>query len=1056
MKLTNLSIDKSLTVFVLIFIIFIVGLYSYIALPREAAPDIQIPYIIVNTLYFGVAPADIETLVTNPIEKKLKGLKDVKEITSTSGDSISSIAIEFNTNVDIDDALQKVRDKVDQAKSDIPDDAEDSEILEINFSDIPILVLSVSGKYDLERLKNVAENLKDSIETVPGVLSASLSGGLEREIQIIADKDKLKQYKIALSKISQAIGAENITIPGGTIDIGRSKYLVRVPGEFKKISDIENIVIDTPEKTPIYLKDVASVHDTFKEKETYSRLSGAESVSLSIQKRTGENVIKIVQKINEIITKQEKSFPPTTKVVAIADQSEDIKDMVNELENSIILGLILVVLVLFSFMGIRNAIFVATAIPFSMLLTFIFLYAIGYTLNMVLLFSLILALGMLVDNAIVIVENIYRYIENGHNRIDAAKKATAEVAKPVITSTLTTIAAFFPIIFMPGISGEFMKYLPIGVIVTITASLLVALIINPVLCANLMSKAKTKKRDIKDVNPEGFFEKKVAPAYRRLLLWCVKRRKETLLITSCVFIVAILIYATFSPGVEFFPDITPSEIYIDVTTYEDSTIEATNKIVKRIEQFLFENKNVARIITTVGSASGGMDFGATTAPNKARIIAEFQDKGDWKENPQDTIKKIRNFVKNIPGAVIEVKKESMGPPTGAPINIQIQGPDFEVLTKLTEKTKKLLSSIEGITNIKDNYIKGRPEISITIDRDKAAIFDMNTSMIASAIRTAIQGSKISVFREGTEEYDITLKYPTDKTRGIKTIEEMTLVAKEGKLIPLIEVAQIDTRASIGSIKHIDQDRVISVEAEPDEGYLAYNLLTEAQKTIDTWQLPEEYQINFAGESEEQEIMGNYLLKAFIIAILLIGIILITHFDSIFLPFIIITSVFLSLIGIFLGLTVFHRPFGVVMTGIGIISLAGVVVNNGIVLIDYMRLLQDKGLNRMSAVIRAGTIRLRPVMLTAITTILGLVPMTFGINFDFKQFFQNFFKINPFSNFFSSLDLMSQSTEFWGSMGSAVTIGLAVGTVLTLIIVPVLYVSIDNISKKVKNKNGSSS
>ncbi|MFC1771041.1 efflux RND transporter permease subunit [Candidatus Margulisiibacteriota bacterium] len=1041
MILTNLAIKKSLTVFVLIGLIVILGFISYSSMPREAAPEIQIPYIIVKTLYFGVSPADIEPLVTNPIEKQLKKLKDVEAITSTSGDSFSAITIEFKTNVDIDEALRKVKERVDEAKIDLPDEAEDPEVIEINLSDLPIMSVNISGDYGLIKLKEVAENLKDRFETVNGVLNVTLAGGLEREIQINVLPEKLKKYGLALNQITQAVKAENINIPGGDLDLGKASFLVRVPGEFTDPQEIKDLIIDDPDDQLIYLRDIANIEDGYKEEESFSRFNKKDSVSLSIQKRSGENVIRVAEAIKEIIEEAKPKLPATTRISVIADQSTEISDLVDELENSIILGLTLVVLVLFLFMGKRNSVFVGIAIPLSMLVSFIVLNALDITLNMVLLFGLILSLGMLVDNAIVIVENIYRFIEEGMPRAEAAKKATAEVAWPVIASTATTIAVFFPLFNMPGVAGKFMRFLPISVTTTITASLFVAMIINPVICANLMVR-KNKLTKIK------VRYKKFQDIYRKVLEKALANRRKVLLLTVASFISIVMLFFITNPGYEFFPQVTPREVYINVATPEDSTLENTNDVVMQIEKLLWNHPNIKLFIATVGTGSSqGMLIKAATQPNIARITVEFKDKEKQSENPNATIKWLREKLILIPGADIEITQQSMGPPSGAAIGIKIAGDDYSLLSKYAEKIKNILRKTEGIVDIKDDYIKGKPEIIVKINREKAALLEVNTSLIASTIRTAIHGSTISVFREENDEYDIKLTFQKDEQNNSNLLDELIIAGPKNAQIPLSELADIYTDIGMGSIQHLDSERVVTVEGSPKKGFLAERLIRDLTVELKDFPLDEGYSIAFTGENKHRDIMAGYLKKSFIIAIFLIALILVTQFNSITLPFIILCSVFLSTMGVLLGLIIFRRPFGIMMTGIGIISLAGVIVNNAIVLIDYIRQLRHSGMEKIAAVIQAGSVRLRPVLLTAITTILGLVPMTFGININFKLFYNNLFSQNIFKTLSQTFVFGSQSTEFWGSMGSAVTIGLAVGTILTLVVVPVLYVSFDNVSSR---------
>lgn len=1045
MRITDLAIKNHLTIFVLVAMIVITGTIAYVTMPREAAPDITIPYVIVSTPYIGVSPSDMETLVTNPIEKKLKALENVKKISSTSADNVSMITIEFLSGTDINDAVRKVKDKVDQAKPDLPTDVKDPQVIEINLSNMPIMVINISSNDGLIKLKQIADQLKDKIETVKGVLDVTMAGELEREILIEPDMHQLQKYNFSFNTIQQAIQGANINIPGGTIDLGNSRYLIRIPGEFKNTLQIENVIVDTINGTPIYLRDIAKISDTFKEKTTYSRLNNKADISLSIQKRSGENLIEIANRIKTIIQNYKQTLPPTTKIDILADQSIRITDLVNELENSIILGLILVVVALFFFLGTKNSIFVATAIPLSMLISFNILSWMGITLNMVVLFSLILALGRLVDDSIVIVENIYRHMQEGYSRIEAASIATHEVAWPVIASTATTIAAFIPLIAMPGISGQFMKYIPICVITTIASSLFVAMVINPVFCAVFMKLDQAKA--VKDESAEVFVAKSIlVDTYRKILIVALDHKKTTIWLSIGTFFLSIVLFAVANAGFEFFPQTTPKQISINVNAPEGSTIQYTNDIITKIETLLLHHPNILRITTTVGAQqSGHFAVGGDNA-SKGSILVEFQEPETRTENPNKTIVWIRKQVDAISGADISIVKEQMGPPTGAAIGIKVSGEDFLVLAKYSDQIKKIMKQTGGIVDIKDDYNKGRQEIMIDIDHDKAALLKANTAMIASSVRTAIQGSKISVFREGSEEYDITLRLPADQRADISSIQELIISAKEGIQIPLRSIAAIRTAAGINAINHVNSDRVITIEASPAEGYLAQERLNTLSKKLASLQLASGYKVDFTGESEVRDEMAGYLKKAFIIALLLIALVLVTQFNSLLLPFIIMFSIILSLIGILLGLVIFRKPFGIVMTGIGIISLAGIIVCNAIVLIDFIEQLRHRGFDRYSAVINAGTARLRPVLLTAVTTILGLVPMTFGINFDFKAFFDNLIRGN-YSGMLKLIDLGGQSTEFWGSMGSAVTIGLTVGTILTLVVVPAMYIILDDMREK---------
>lgn len=1060
MKITKFIIKNSTTVFVCLLLVVLFGLSAYLTMPREAAPDIAIPVVIVNTVYVGVSPSDIETLITNPLEKKLKGLENVEEIRSTSGDSFSSIVIQFTTNVDVEDAVRKVKDKVDQVKKDLPADANEPNVIEINLSDIPIMVVNVSGEYDPAKLKKVADRIKNYLEPINGVLDIKIAGGLEREIQVIPDPKKLSQYKISLDRISRTLAAENMNIPGGVLDIGNSKYLIRIPSELKSLSTISNLVISTGQggggqgasvgqavsNPPIYLRDVADVLDAYKDVSSYSRMNFRDSVSLSIQKRSGENVIRISDEIKKRLKEIEPSLPPTTKINVITDQSIEIKDMVTELENSLLLALILVCVVLFMFLGFTNSVFISIAVPLSMLIGFIILhYFMGVTLNMVVLFSLILALGMLVDDSIVVVENIYRFLEKGYSRYEAAVQATQEVAWPVFGATLTIIAAFFPLLFIPGIAGKFMWYLPVGVMVTISASLFVALFVNPVIAAHFIRLSSKHRQQKGPKTPNRFMI-----FYERTLHYAIYHRKTTITFIIFCFIFSIVLYSKTSPGVEFFPEVTPDKVYIDITAPESYTLEATNQATSIIEKRLKANANIQNIITTVGLSSGWIFLGGAGSPNQARIIAEFKNKKYQTEDPLKTIEWIRSVIQDIPGIQVNIQKEGMGPPSsGSAISIQISGPDYKRLAFYADQIKSILLQTKGVVDIKDNFIHGKPEILIDVDREKANILGVNSILLASTIRTSVQGSKISVFRENADEYDITLRLPKPDRNSIQRIEELSIFNTQGQQIPLHALANIQTSGGIGAIQHTDAKRVVTVEAKPAKGYYSSERLKVVKEALKSFPLDDGYAIDFAGENKTQSTMAAYLQKAFFITLLLILLVLVVEFNSIVLPFIIMSSIILSLIGILFGLCIFHKPFGIIMTGIGIISLAGIVVRNGIILIQYIRQLREEGLDKYTAVIQGGKTRVRPVLLTAATAVLGLVPMTFGLNFNFKYFFAHLFLVNPFSNFWTSLEFGSQSAEFWGSMGSAMTIGLTVGTILTLVVVPVLYISLDNLIERFK-------
>ncbi len=1071
MIVSDTAIKNRISVLVLAFIILGIGIYSYKALPRESDPDITIPYVFVQTDYRGVSASDIETSITIKIEKKLKGLDKVKNISSVSSQGLSKINVEFLPGTDIDEVLTKVKDKVDEAKNDLPSDLEnDPSVFEVNFSEMPIVVYALSGTSGPRILKKIADDLKDNIEAVPGVLEADVTGEQEREIRIEVDTDKLAYYKIPITSLQRTVSSENQNTSGGAIILGDGRYQLKVPGEFETPEEILTLVVASHNGNPIYLKDVANVVDGIKEETSRSRLNGVDSVNISIKKRVGENIIFICDKIDVIVEQAQKTFPKNTNITKLMNKSKDIRLMVADLENNIISGLILVVLVLFIALGFRNALLVGLAIPFSMFLSFAALYFMGYTLNMVVLFSLTLALGMLVDNAIVIIENIYRYMQLGYSKVEAAMKATSEVAWPVIGSTLTTVAAFSPMIFWPGIMGEFMKYLPITLIVTLTSSLFVALVINPALCAFFMKIKPTKKENLfvekiesqgqKPIEIKGI----VLKTYAKIMNTALSHKITVLVGAFAVLVILFQVWYIkigFEKPIEFFPPIDPKSAYINIDPPEGADLKYIDRTVKKIEAVIttgnenFEYKdalkllehenlngtkfmapsninNIQHIFTKVVQNAGSSIFDSNL-PNHIGI--QFIDFEHRKSKTKDDLEELRNRVKDIAGVKITVDELAEGPPTGPPINIELSGNNFAILNQIAQKIKKVIENIPHVQDVRDDYQGGLPSVQVKIDRQKTALFGLTTSAIGSALKTAYNGLDVSTYYEGDEDYDIVVKLKETDRQAADILHKLMIPTPTGTIVPLTTLATIEYTGTMGDIVRKNHERVVTIKANVDEvnttgtvaRMKAIELLEKLFKSEDM-NLPNGYKYKFTGENEEQKKSEEFLSKAFLIALFLIFLILVTLFNSVIQPAIILTSVILSLGGAFWGLAVINSPFGIIMTGVGIISLAGVVVNNAIVLIDYTNKLRDNGMNIRNAVILAGATRLRPVILTAVTTILGLLPMVTGISYDFH---------------IMAMSTASESTQWWRSMAIVVIFGLMIATILTLIVVPILYALIEN-------------
>jgi len=1046
MKITKLSIKFSTAVFVLLVLIIILGVSSMKRLPREMFPEIKQPTFFVSTMYAGVSPEDMETLVTNKIEKKLKELQHIDEITSTSAESFSTVIIKFDPNVDTEWALNKVKDKVDLAQPDLPKDAETPLVKEFSIDEFPVVVVNISGDLSLERLKKIGDNLKDELETINGVLRADLTGGVEREIRIVIDPIKLAGYKIDLNSVIGAISSANMNIPGGIIKIGDMRYSVRVPGEVKDINLFNNVIVKNQQGIIVYLRDIAQIVDGYKDIETISKFGSKESVSLAIVKKSGVNIIQVIDSVKKMIQEETKKLPEGIKINFLFDQSTQIKDMLDDLSNNLITGVLFVVIFLFIFLGFLNSLFVAIALPLSMLIGMIFFDALGITLNMVVLFALILALGMLVDNGIVVIENIFRLNTLKVPRQYAAYKGTATVAWPIIASTATTIAAFTPLLFWNSLMGEFMKYLPMVLIITLAASLFIALVINPVLAATFM---RVKEKDIKRVeNSENFDDliknSKTMIIYSKILKTALKYKYIVVISMNIILVVVFMLFGksikSGRTNVEFFPETTPRRAIIKIDAPVGTRLKTVDEeFVKPIEKILKKYDDIIYVLSDVGANVNGNKFAKGNAtPHNAKITIKFKKSGEFKKSPyiimdelRDTFKKFNDGENTLVGAKISIEKESKGPPKGKAVQFYISGDKFEVIKPHISKMIDLVNkNVKGVVDLKDDYSNGLPEIKIIVNREKAKLLFLNVSDVSSYIRMAVHGTKASVYRENDDEYDIIVTYSNRVRNSIENLENILIpirVLNRHEVIPLKSIADFKIIKGSAAVKHRDFKKTITATGDVN-GVTSDRAMKQIKKLLANYKLPAGYKLNFGGESKEQAKAGKFLSKAFSIGLFLIIFILVIQFNSILIPTVIMFSVVLSMIGVFGFILLSGKNFVVIMTGIGIISLAGVVVNNAIVLIDYIRQLRATGLNKHDAIIQAGIVRFRPVMLTAVTTVFGLIPMMFKFGIDFIH---------------GGITFGTESAEMWEPMANAVGYGLIFATILTLVIVPVTYAIMDD-------------
>ncbi len=1115
-KLSTLSLNNSISVFILTGLLIIFGLFSYLTMPKESFPEIVFPIIYVQTPYPGNTPQDIENLITRPIEKEIKSVDGIKKLNSQSIQDVSIINVEFNVDVDVEQALQDVKDAVDRSMSDLPTDLDqDPVVLDVDLSRVPIMNINLSGDFGIAQLVDFAEELQDEIEELGEVSEATITGDKEKEVQINLDLPSMKANQISFSDVENAIASENINIGAGDILLGNSRRSIRTDAEFENMDQIRNVIVKHEKGNIVYLKDIAEVAFTFKDVESFARLNGKPVVSLNVIKKSGENLLEATDKINAILKEARADYLPESLAITITnDQSTQTRNQVANLENNIISGVILVVLVLFFFLGLRNALFVGIDIPLSMFISFIILNALGISLNFMVLFSLILALGMLVDNGIVTVENIYRLFEQKNlSPWQAAKEGVGEIAVPIISSTLTTLAAFLPLLFWDDIIGEFMGYLPKTLIIVLGSSLFVALVINPVLAATLMKKQNMKaKPNVKKTliiaavfGILGFvlvlgkifalgnlmilaglliilfaflltpisiwFQTKFLPRletlYGKLLRWSLAGAKPILIIggTIVLMVMAIGFYFSSNPKVEFFPVNEPNFIQVFVEVAEGTDVVATDSVTSIIEGKLGSilepyGDVVKSVVTNIGAETASMnDFGSGggNTPNKARITIsfveyEFRDGVSTRDIQIDVTKQLTNYV---PGAIVTVEKESNGPPVGKAIEIQIQGDDFEKLMTLADEAQAKVESerIPGIEGLQIDLEQNKPEMLIKINRERARRLGVSTSQVALNLRTALYGKEASKYKEGEDEYPIEVRLAEKYRNDVSSLMNQLVTFRSqssGQIVqvPISAVADYEFNTTFGSIKRLDTERLVTLSSNVIEGYNATSINQEIQAALDDFELPTGYTLKFAGSQEEQENSSNFLVTALLIAVSLITIILVSQFNSIYKPFIIVATVVFSTIGVFLGLGIFQMDFVVIMSGIGIVSLAGIVVNNGIVLIDFIEiskndlkeklgLKQEEELEKQDlrdAIEDSGRTRLRPVLLTAITTVLGLVPLAIGLNIDFVGLFT---KYNP------NIYFGGDNAVFWSPMAWTVIFGLVFATFLTLIVVPVMYLTFES-------------
>lgn len=1127
-RLSSWAIDNPTIIYVMIGLFLLLGLSAYNSMPRESFPEVNETKIYISVPYPGNTSEDIERLIVDPLEEKLRNVSNVVEILSTSQEDYGIITVEFDEDITVEQAKQKVKDEVDSEKANEDWPLFNGAKVEPNVFDLslseemPILNINVTGDYPVVRLKEYAEYLQDEIEKLPEIKEVDIRGAQDLEVEVAVDVYKMMAAQVSFDDILNTIRNENMTMSAGNLITSGQRRTIRVLGEIENPEQLESFVVKN-ENGPIYLRDVAEVRFKEEDKTTYARDFGDNVVMLDVKKRSGKNMIEAVEKIDLILEDATAVFPPDLSVTKANDQSAKTDNQVSDLVNNIIFGILLVVTVLMFFLGFRNALFVGFAIPMSMFMSFMILNLLGYTMNTMILFGLIMGLGMLVDNGIVVVENVYRLMdEEGMPRIQAAKKGIGEIAFPIIISTMTTVAAFIPLGLWPGIMGEFMIFFPITLSVVLGSSLFVAIFINSMLVSQFMEtgeKVLTLKQLIRlsvimvplglfiyfvggDMSGLGTlmiavvilfwfyryvlksaalgFQKKILSrienSYQRFLAWALSGRKPALFVIG-IFGLLIVVFMGFGASigsqrtsVEFFPDNTPNQIIVYIEYPEGTDIQKTNEITRQIEQRVYAVVNdqeyiegqeynflVESAVSQVGEGAGNpyTDGGsAAEMPNRGKITATMREYKFRKGKDSEILRKrVQEALKGIyPGVAISVEKDPVGPPAGYPINIELEGDDYDELISTAEAMRNYINSksIAGIDELKIDVNKGKPAMQVVVQREKSGELGVPAGMVANQLRRSLFGEKAGIFKKDGEDYDINVRFDKNDRYNTSALFDQNITFRDqatGKIkeVPISTVAEQKNTSSFSAIKHRDTRRVVTVYSALAAGYTdAGAIVSKIQAEMASYPgLPDTVQIDYTGQIEEQNKQMAFLMGAFFSGLGLIMLILIFQFSSVSKPTIIMLAIFLSFIGVFGGILATGASFVIMMTMMGIISLAGIVVNNGVVLLDYTQLLIDRSIVAQELpdntllpkeeikkiIVQGGRARLRPVILTAITTVLGLIPLAIGVNIDFFSMFSEF---DP--NFY----LGGDNVIFWGPLAWAVIYGLIIATFLTLIIVPVLF------------------
>ena len=1025
------ALSRSRTTLSALLLILIAGTVAYVDIPKESDPDVNIPIIYVKMHHDGISPEDAERLLLRPMETELRGIEGVKEMRATSYEGGASVVLEFDAGFDADKALTDVREKVDLAQPDLPDDTDEPTVHEVNVSLFPVLVATLSGDIPERKLLHLARGLRDEIEGISTVLEAKLTGNREELIEVVVDPLRMESYGIDSIAVLQTVARSNMLVAAGTLDTGNGRFPIKVPGLYENLRDILTQPVKVEGDAVVTIADIAYVQRTFKDRNSVARLSGEPSIGLEISKRTGENIIETIERVREVADEAARDWPEGVQVTFSQDRSTNIRRMLLDLQNNVLSAVILVMVVIVGALGWRSGVLVGVAIPGSFLLGILVLAMLGLTINMVVLFSLILAVGMLVDGAIVVTEFADRKMAEGANRIDAYAGAAKRMAWPITASTATTLAAFMPLIFWPGIVGEFMKFLPITLVATLSASLLMALLFVPALGARFGKPGAQDPETARNlaIAEDGDLSEIIGATglYIRVLRRALRHPGKILASAFALLIGVQYLYAVAGNGVEFFPEVEPDSAKVYIHARGNLSTDEKAALVLDVEREVLALNDFKSIYTFVGKPEGG---GQEIAEDVIGAIQlEFKD---WRERrpAQEILDEIVERASAYAGIVVEPAKQKAGPPTGKPLQLQVRSDHQADLVQTVGLIREHFNNMDGLTNIEDDRDIPGIEWRLKVDRAQAAKFGTDVALVGNYVQLVTKGLKLTEYRpdDSDEEIDVVVRYP-EAYRKLDQLQRIRILTDKG-LVPISGFIDWSPEPKVGTIKRVDANRVMTIKADVLPGVLADKKTQEIRQWLAGVELPETVDVVFKGEDEEQAKAKAFLVKAFGVALFVMAIILVTQFNSFYSAFLILSAVIMSTIGVMLGLMITGKPFGIVMTGVGVIALAGIVVNNNIVLIDTFDHMKKRSADAMDAVLRTGAQRLRPVLLTTVTTILGLLPMVFQVSIDFVT---------------REVTVGAPSTQWWVSLATAIVFGLGFASILTLVVTPCALMVRENLA-----------